>query len=114
MQSCGPVDWLCPPDGPQRQLTCAETALVPVSNRTASGGEPHVRTSSTVGGGATRYVGRDRKRQSSVEDIDYYCVRCFCGLSSLFIGGHSPLLQRSQNFLLSIDALELVTLPSGP
>ena len=30
------------------------------------------------------------------------------------MGGHSPLLQRSQNFLLSIDALELVTLPSGP
>jgi hypothetical protein len=30
------------------------------------------------------------------------------------MGGHSPLLQRSQNFLLSIDALELVALPSSP
>ena len=53
-------------------------------------------------------------RQSCVEDIDYYCVRCFCGLCSLSMGGHSPLLQRSQNFLLSIDALELLALPSAP
>ena|SRR5215831_10644916 len=29
------------------------------------------------------------------------------------MGGHSPLLQRSQNFLLLIDALELVAPPSG-
>jgi hypothetical protein len=36
------------------------------------------------------------------------------GLSSWSIAGHSPLLQRSQNFLLLIAAVELVALASGP
>jgi hypothetical protein len=36
------------------------------------------------------------------------------GLSSVSIGGHIPLMQRSQNFLLVEDALEFVTLPRGP
>src|SRR5262249_14826002 len=35
-------------------------------------------------------------------------------LSSWSIGGHSPLLQRSQNFLLLTAAVELVPLASGP
>lgn len=35
-------------------------------------------------------------------------------LSSWSIGGQSPLLQRSQNFLLLIAAVELAALPSGP
>ena len=35
-------------------------------------------------------------------------------LSSWSIGGHSPLLQRSQNFLLLPAAVELVPLASGP
>jgi hypothetical protein len=38
----------------------------------------------------------------------------FSGLSSWSIGGHSPLLQRSQNFLLLTAAVELVPLASGP
>ena len=36
------------------------------------------------------------------------------GLSSWSIGGHSPLLQRSQNFLLRIADVELVPLAIGP
>jgi len=43
-----------------------------------------------------------------------YCGFDRSGLSSWSIGGHSPLLQRSQNFLLLSAAVELVPLASGP
>src|SRR6516162_11886278 len=67
-----------------------------------------------VGASAAVLTGSHLTHPAGVPMAFVYSGLGFSGLSSWSIGGHSPLLQRSQNFLLRIADVELVPLAIGP